>query len=447
MKKNLQRDSGEKNWYENALAQGHGVVRAAPHTVEDTDRMIATFLWFLGKGFADTFLVIEYNEMTPSPILEYIRTRIATHPSSIVLTHQGEKHVLDAGALEKSASRNFKSFFRSKRLLKFRGIIARYRAVLYQRPLFWLLYLVEHLTGSLLTIHWRPIRAADFTEPPNRYRHFPPCAIVLQGPLLHERSFTLETVRLYKKIFPYADIIVSTWDTEDPAAVAQLRTEDAVVLQSTPPSIRGAGNANLQIVSSAAGIQEAARRGAHYVLKHRSDQRIYSALALETMRNLVDYFPAGEKSNQKKRIVFGNGGPSFSPYWMGEILFGDVTDLADYYAAPLVKADKSSYLMYLVEVYLPSEFLKRKGWKLDWTIEQGLEVYKQCFIPLDWATLDLYWYKYRRYVSHHQRSYIYSSSTSSLVNFGEWLSILTHAKELDIRPEQRFIVQPIEKEL
>ena len=48
-------------------------------------------------------------------------------------------------------------------------------------------------------------------------------AIVLQGIVAIQDDCTLETVRLYKKIFPSAIIILSTWDFTSDEPVAKIQ--------------------------------------------------------------------------------------------------------------------------------------------------------------------------------------------------------------------------------
>jgi hypothetical protein len=511
----LGKGSEHIHWYEQALADGLGVLRDAPQTIEEVDRAIGMLWWYVEKQFPGTFLVMTYDETTPSEVISHIRAMFAILPLSTLLIHKqtdpfckienvegtlspqerdrleelirnthrnGKKVLLNysssdteddsdirddmriiislepdfistqfiALAKELTASapvtQTWGKIFQPGASAKLSKKIKNYRNNLFKKLFRAILYPIEWYTGRLITIHTRPMYASGVTEPTNLLRQFPKCGLVLQGPLQLTRSFTLETVRLYKKNFPTADVIVSTWEGEDAATIDKLRQSGAIVLTSTLPSNRGPGNVNLQAASAAAGVREANRLGAEYVLKQRSDERIYNALALEMMVSMLLQFPPGAKSGQQKRIIFGNGGPAFNPYWMGEIVFGSAQDMMEYYSSPPALDNKSKYFCFLTELYLPSEYLKQKGWQLDWTVKQGLEIYKNCFIPLDWSMLDLYRYKYYRYDSIHQRSYEYSIPSRALVNFGEWLSILVDSSNKISRPEQRLVLEIIERD-
>jgi len=507
----LAKDSGEQHWHERAWYGGYGVLYPLPKTIEDIDRLMGAFFWFLDRKVPGTFLAVHHDASASPRVIAHARAMLSTLPRStllvsddddaciieyaqrelssgelnriqgavakarkngkkVILVHEPRKkqadnviaedmralmalkpdfmvteHVAIAkDCISQQSKIRLREIFRLKRAMKLRAFIGRWRVAIRQWPLRALLDLFEVTTGKVISFHTRPLYASGYTEPPNRFVKFPHCAIVLQGPLCLKRSFTLETARLYKKIFPYANVIVSTWIGEDESTLERLRESGAIVVTSDKPVERGWGNMNLQVGSTAAGIREAITLGAQYVLEQRSDRRIYNAVALEMMVSMLEYFPPGEKSHQKKRIIFDDGGPVYNPYWMGCMLFGAAEDLMEYFSLPLAPTDKTAYSCYLTEPFLVVEYLKRKGWKLDWTVEQGLEVYKECFIPLDWTMLDIYWYKYNRWGSTHQRSYTYSSPSKSLVGFGDWLSILVDRNNKIPLPEQRFVFE-IEK--
>lgn len=476
--------SDEEYWRERAWREGRGVLCAIPHTCEEIDILAGSFFWFLDKKVPGTFLAVYYDDTTPPTVVDHAREMFALFPHATSLfrengdafvTQDGEKvvvyepsggeesqHAEDIRALIESrpdflatahgalaqqilASMQPKSrtreLLRVPFVLRWRARVGRWRARLRAWPMRTAANVYESLTGRAFVFHTRPLYARDYTEPPNRFCTFARCAIILQGPLQLKRSFTLETVRLYRKIFPYADIIVSTWEGEDENEIKSIRDEGAVVLTNKQPAQRGWANVNLQVASAHRGLEEASKRGAEFALKIRTDQRIYYSAALEMMVSMLKHFPPGKRSHQRKRIIFGTGGPGYSPCWMGEIACGDVVDLLEYYSPPEALNDKSAYTCFLPELYLPSEFLKRKGWKLDWTVEQAFEMYRQCFITLDWETLDLLWYKYDHWNAREQRSYTYAVPSRSLVNFGEWLSVFEQYENKVPRPEQRFVLK------
>ena len=98
-------------------------------------------------------------------------------------------------------------------------------------------------------------------------------------------------------------IIVSTWDDESAIQLQRLRDEGVDVLENRKPGFAGISHINYQIVSSLAGIRRAARFGVEYVLKTRTDQRLYAPNIAEYLCNLLDVFPVAKGYQQNKRII------------------------------------------------------------------------------------------------------------------------------------------------
>src|SRR6185436_20253705 len=83
---------------------------------------------------------------------------------------------------------------------------------------------LESYLGKFITFHLRPIVSSDFKRTSSSTSSLPPYAIVLRGLIATENNFTLETLKLYTKLFPGAPLIVSTWDHTSEEALAPLRT-------------------------------------------------------------------------------------------------------------------------------------------------------------------------------------------------------------------------------
>ena len=87
-------------------------------------------------------------------------------------------------------------------------------------------------------------------------------AIVMQGPIVTKDNFTLETVRLYRAIFPLASIIVSTWEDAPKDILKELNKLGAHVVINKIFQPNGFGNVNYQITTSLAGANKAKEIGA-----------------------------------------------------------------------------------------------------------------------------------------------------------------------------------------
>ncbi len=74
--------------------------------------------------------------------------------------------------------------------------------------------ILESAAKRYTTYHIRPIKTSGIKLESQEfdYSNF---AIAMQGPLLLKNNFTLETLKLYKKYFQNALIILSTWEGED----------------------------------------------------------------------------------------------------------------------------------------------------------------------------------------------------------------------------------------
>ena len=120
-----------------------------------------------------------------------------------------------------------------------------------------LMTLFGRLWGRFITVHTRPMYAADMPYAGTENSDDAQCAIVIQGPIRHEKDFTLETVKLYGKHYPAATVILSTWEDENISAFESLGSEKFKVIRNKKPSNPGGSNINMQIVSTKAGVDKA----------------------------------------------------------------------------------------------------------------------------------------------------------------------------------------------
>ena len=82
---------------------------------------------------------------------------------------------------------------------------------------------LETKLGSYITLHRRPIRNSSFGRSSFPTPQLPPYAVILRGILVAKDDFTVETVLMYKKLFPGAPIIVSTLESASAAIVERLK--------------------------------------------------------------------------------------------------------------------------------------------------------------------------------------------------------------------------------
>ncbi len=298
--------------------------------------------------------------------------------------------------------------------------------------------LYEKFSHKFFTYHTRPKSADTMDLWPNLPKNFPSTAIVIQGPLLLENDFTLETVKLYKKIFPLAKIILSTWNGEDENTLVSIEKTGATIVRSPKPGYRGPFNINMQLVSSYAGILKARDMKAEYVLKTRTDQRLNAPNSLEFMLSLIETFPYTTPFNkQKKRLVAsGLATLKYRPYGITDMnIFGHIDDMLVYWGAPLDERPQGTGKVTptirdfakarICEIYLTTEFMKKLGRPILWTIRDSWDFFANHFIIADKESLDLYWRKYEHYIENRFTFYDHIRTDQDLT-FREWLNMYTH---------------------
>lgn len=261
------------------------------------------------------------------------------------------------------------------------------------------------------TYHERPKSAAavHLDGVQHEALHLPPTAVVIQGPLLDSDNFTLETVRLYRRLMPQARIVVSTWRRSPLAAIEQLRSEGADVVLSDPPNVSGGHNINLQMVSTAAGIHHARKAGCEYVIKTRTDQRFHAHAVLPYLFALLDEYPSIDPTRQRHRIIeLSLSICRYRPYSMCDMFqFGHVDDLLTMWDLPLDPRTHSAaeYARQQItprrfaedktgEVYVHRGYLEAIGEPTKVDLPSYYRHMADYFIVIDKEALDLFWNKY-----------------------------------------------------
>lgn len=238
-------------------------------------------------------------------------------------------------------------------------------------------------------------------------------AIVMQGPICKRDNMTVNSIQFYKKTYPFAKIIVSTWVDELIDDVSEITKLGVFVVQSEKPPLTGIMNLNYQLTSSLAGIKKAKELGCEFAVKTRTDQRICKPYIFDSMISAVKLFPGGNR--QKGRIVTLGGccGGMFIPYHTCDFLYlGYTEDLISVFSAPFDSRDykkmprekylslsrrKNSELMYPPEIYIMKHYctdcLKLSG---EDTIKEYWHVAKDYLICYGMNDVCLMWNKYDR---------------------------------------------------
>lgn len=293
-------------------------------------------------------------------------------------------------------------------------------------------YKKEEKIGKAFKTYWyRPKKARDISYI-SKSESFKNIGIVIQGPILLENSFTLETVKLYKKLYPNCPIIVSTWSDENESELKRIKECGGIVVQSSYPEIQGHERVNYQKESSLTGIRLAKKMGCKYVLKSRTDQRIYGNNVMDYFKKLINYFPLKIDTKANKRIIccslctIKNRLYNISDM----LLFGDINDMERYFNPKDALNTVSGLKRFNEfkepikwaktrpgEIFFSTNYIENCGHKLKWTYEDSDYYRNQLFIVVDSEAIDLFWPKYTR------KEYMWRSYTDEpfeTVGFKDW---------------------------
>jgi hypothetical protein len=127
-------------------------------------------------------------------------------------------------------------------------------------------------------------------------------AILIQGQIVREGNFTVETIRLYSKIFPESPLVVATWEGESKDDLKEIVALGAHLVLCKKTSCSGFLNFNLQRETTVAGLEAVGKLGVTQVLKTRSDQRIYNRFAIAYLQAMIIQFPSRNNNVCKGRI-------------------------------------------------------------------------------------------------------------------------------------------------
>lgn len=293
---------------------------------------------------------------------------------------------------------------------------------------------LENKESVFITEHKRPKDSGAFNIKPQSSNSKSLTAIVLQGPILTTDDFTYQTLLFYAKNFKDSILIVSTWSDEDSALINKLKTTGAIVIQSDKPSIAGNANINYQIVTSINGILKAKEMGAAYVMKTRTDQRIYGLNVTGYFLNLIELYPLKNITVQKSRLIVPNINTFlYRMYGVTDMLmFGDIDDMILYWDADIDERiiPESNYVytvkefanLRVSEIYLCTEFLKKTDKIIQWNLKDSWTVFAENFCVIDYQSIDLYWPKYSPHTEFRDR-YYFANNTHQLITFNDWLSL------------------------
>jgi len=292
---------------------------------------------------------------------------------------------------------------------------------------------VHQLTGQFMSVVLRPVRAqdhaltADAPMPKG-------LVIVMQGPLLQDNQFTLDTLRLYARMYPGVPLVLSTWEGESVAALHEAQIPGLHIVTSARPANPGPVNVNMQITSARAGVVHAVQAlGATHVFKTRTDMRLYNPNAMLDMMSLLAHFPAGPATGQQARLVLISDVVRYLHHAVPDKhMLGTAADMLAFWGAPLDERPSDALpaqpsirehaRQMLAEQYLLHHYLQKLNWPMRDTLADHFQVLADLFVVYDRSAADVYWPKYNQHLEYRFKHH---GHTQMLEEFGfnDWLRL------------------------
>jgi len=319
---------------------------------------------------------------------------------------------------------------------------------------FLILYLVKYRILGFIKIFIKFIELGDYffafkifdKLPRNDYKSYEnkissrKFAIIVQGPLVCSSEFTIETLNYYSNEYPNSPIIFSSWEKDIDKIKNKEFNKNIYFVSNKLPKYFGNRNINLQAISTKSAILYAKKLKCNYVLKTRSDTRIYLKDFQNYLEKLIKFyqFKKNSKSSQKERIISTSFSLRYRLYGISDqIMFGNVDDLYNYFnitTTPLLEKKFSKFLinlkfkhkLYFIhnefypEIYFFYNFFKKMNIKLNWTVKDSIKIISNNFIIIDNQSLELYFKKSNR-IDNHYSEKPNPSSSSVEFSFLVWL--------------------------
>jgi len=313
-----------------------------------------------------------------------------------------------------------------------------------------------YFLGYRLTYHARSIFQEDYNycKLVKSNSEIGKVAIIVQGPIHFKPEVTINTLILYRRIFPEAHVILSTWSDIDDALCAKLGSYNVEVLVNERPKESGRHNVNLQLVSTKNAIEVALNKGYEYVLKTRTDMRFTRYTSLSGLIGFLESYASNSSSRSKGRIIeIGSTACRFRPWSLCDVFqFGYTIDMHHFWSAQLDNRTGSSHEFFatpktprevseynVAEIYLHRNYAEFLGYNTGVTPEDYYSFIKSEILIIDKEMIDLAWFKYEAKEFSWVGDPCYGQNqVLSRIHFFEWLSIYL-GQEVDIKTAEEYL--------
>ncbi len=265
--------------------------------------------------------------------------------------------------------------------------------------------------------------------------------ILIQGKVLHEGDLLIETLKRYMSMFPNVQVVVSTWEIEMELK-SKIEYLGAKLVISNQIEYPGTGNVNLQIQTTRAGLDAFAKE-VEFVLKTRTDMRIYDPMALEYLDSIFERF--GKTEKRTRILIPSFGSMKFRCYSASDQLQYSTKDcLINFWCCDFMTEDGNMELsnvgeypgisrpvwatggIQFAEEFLITQYLLRRGIRPDYTLAQSLQIYREDFVVINESHLDLVWIKNsKRELQNRAKHQNHSISLVPLTDW-EWVVLNTN---------------------
>lgn len=296
--------------------------------------------------------------------------------------------------------------------------------------------------------HFRPKKMIKIIDNSIRIKNnLKKVGIIIQGPLKLEDNFTYETIRYYKKIYKNCEIILSTWSDEENKELEKIEKLGINILKNKRPNKGDVQNLNYQVISTKAGIELAEKKGCYYLLKTRTDFRIYDTGVDKFLISLLETYPSNNFKQNKRIIGIELGMRKYDPSFSDLFQFGTLEELKKMWDIELNKdgtsvkvyenISKETFYNYLKNIdaikryneltypegYILKNYLKKLGIDIGENLENYYKVLKDNFIIIDTTMINLYWYKYSNDEYKGVREYRKKSIAKEGLGYKDWQMI------------------------
>ena len=200
----------------------------------------------------------------------------------------------------------------------------------------------------------RYYKDAEYAFCPNGGSTYAHVGVVIQGPICRADNYTINSVKMFKCLYPQIHIVFSTWEGElTEEEIAILKSYQCSVVESKSIQLQDRGkikkpcSINNQVYSSYAGVKFLKQfEEIKYVLKIRSDMRLYKEDVIDYFIDMLTLYQCECEALDKRLLCVGLSNFLINvPFHVSDpIWFGTIRDVEKLYSIPLRSEEENSYV-------------------------------------------------------------------------------------------------------